>query len=403
MAQQQGEFQSAAAAAPVVERIDSYADWRQKEEVPLVGGIYIPDMKEIEVGDWPRKGVKGALCYMDGDDDADEHVVEIPPGKSTIPEHHMYDEAIYIVSGRGTCSIWYEENKKQTFEWGEGSFFVLPTNVTYQFFNISGTQPARFFSVTNLPRILRQWHNEDFVFNCPFSFHDRYGGEDDYFSGEGKLYRGRLWETNFVPDVRKMKLWEWKERGGGGTNAFFMLAGGTINSHISRFQPGTYKKGHRHGPGAHLYIIQGEGYVRTQEVRPDGTFKDAIRCDWQEGSLYLSGAGDGLWHHQHFNVGATPAAYLVLGVSSSRRFATSRWNASAPTDATSGADVSVELGGRQLEYENEDPEVHRIFESELAKRGVPCRMKSLSPYCTGVEGPTQSGEWGDEKVGGTIG
>src|SRR5947208_4838811 len=87
-----------------------------------------------------------------------------------------------------------------------------------------------------------------------------------YFSGEGKLYRGRLWETNFVSDIRKMKLYEWKERGGGGTNAFFMLAGGTINSHVSRFQPGTYKKGHRHGPGAHLYIIQGEGYVRTQKV-----------------------------------------------------------------------------------------------------------------------------------------
>ena len=32
-----------------------------------------------------------------------------------------------------------------------------------------------------------------------------------------------------------MKLWEWKERGGGG-NTFFILHGGTINSHISRFQ-----------------------------------------------------------------------------------------------------------------------------------------------------------------------
>ncbi len=388
---------SAAGEAPILQRVDPYVEWRKEEGAPLVGGIYIKDMRTVEVGPWPRKGVNGALLYLDGDDEQDEHLVEIPPGGATNPEHHLYDEAIHVIKGRGTASVWFDENKKQTFEWGEGSFFCLPTNMTYQFFNMSGSEPARYFSVTNMPTIMRQFHNKDFVFNCPFAFNDRYGGEEEYFSGEGKLYRGRLWETNFVPDIRRMKLYEWKERGGGGTNAFFMLAGGTINSHVSRFQPGTYKKGHRHGPGAHLYIIQGVGYVRTQRVRRDGTFEEAIRCDWQEGSLYLSGAGEGLWHHQHFNVGQTPAAYLVLGVGKSRRYATSRWNADTRTDKNQ-ADVPVEEGGMQLEYEKEDPEVHRIFEAELAKRGVICRMKNLSPWCTSEEeaGPTQAGEWGDE-------
>jgi quercetin dioxygenase-like cupin family protein len=381
---------SAAETAPIVERIDPYAEWRQREEVPLAGGIYVRDMRELEVGDWPRKGVKGTLLYLDGEDESDVHVVEIPPGGATNPERHMYDEAVYVVSGRGTASVWYDEGKKQTFEWGEGSFFCLPTNMNYQFFNISGSQPARYFSVTNLPAMMRQFHSEDFIFNCPFNFNDRYTGESDYFSGEGKLYRGRLWETNFVPDIRKMKLFEWKERGGGGTNAFFMLAGGTINSHVSRFQPGTYKKSHRHGPGAHLYIIQGEGYVLTQRGK-----EERIRCDWSEGSLYLSGAGEGQWLHQHFNVGETPAAYLVLGVGKSRRYATSRWNAQTRTDKNL-ADVSEKDGGMQVEYEDEDPEIHKIFEAELAKRGVQCRMKNLVPGCTGIEGPSQAGEWGDE-------
>jgi quercetin dioxygenase-like cupin family protein len=388
------EFQSAAAAAPVLERIDPYRIWRDKEQVNKVGGIYLPDVNSVEVSDWPRMGVKGALCYMDGDDDNDEHIVEIPPGKSTNPMHHMFDAAVYVSSGRGTASVWYDENKKRTFEWGKGSFFVLPTNMWYQFFNLSGSEPARYFAVTNLPAMMRRWHNEDFIFNCPFEFSDRYGGEDNYFSGEGKLYRGRLWETNFVPDINKLKLYEWKERGGGGTNAFFMLAGGTVNSHISRFQPGTYKKGHQHGPGAHLFIVQGEGYVRTQHVRPDGSFEDAIRCDWKEGSMYLSGTGEGQWHHQHFNVGSTPAAYLVMGVGASRRYANSRW-AEMRTDVNR-ADVSVDEGGMQLEYDREDPEVHRIFEEELRKRGLECRMKNLSPYCTGIEGPSTAGEWGDE-------
>ncbi len=187
-----------------------------------------------------------------------------------------------------------------------------------------------------------------------------------------------------------MKLWEWKERGGGGTNAFFMLAGGTINSNVSRFQPGTYKKGHRHGPGAHLYITEGTGYVLTQRGN-----EPRIRCDWQEGSLYLSGAGQGLWLHQHFNVGETPAEYLVLGVNKSRRYAMSRWDAGTPTDRNT-ADLSEKAGGIQVEYEDEARDVHEIFEAELAKRGIQCRMKNLVPWCTGIEGPTHQGDWGDE-------
>lgn len=383
---------SIAESAPVAVRTDDYQVWRKNEGAPLVGGIYVRDMKAVAVGDWPRKGVKGALLYLDGDDEMDEHLVEIPPGGSTIPERHLYDEEYYVVSGRGTCSVWYDEKRKQVFEWGEGSFFALPTNINYQFFNGSGTQPARYFSVTNLPGLLRQFGNADFLFHNTYTFDDRYTGDADYFSGEGKLYRGRLWETNFIPDVRKMRLWEWKERGGGGTNAFFMLAGGRLEAHISRFQTGTYKKGHRHGSTmAHLYICQGEGYAMVKR----GDDEDRIKCDWQEGSLYLPGAGEGLWLHQHFNVGMTPAAYLVMESRVSRRLAQSRWTADIPTDWTR-ADKTPEEGGIQTEYEQEDPEIHRIFEEELRKRGIQCRMKNLVPWCTGIEGPTQKGEWGDE-------
>ena len=38
---------------------------------------------------------------------------------------------------------------------------------------------------------------------------------------------------------------------------------------------------------------------------------------------------------------------------------------------------SIKEGGIQLEYEDEDPRVHKIFEEELAKHGQECRMKNL--------------------------
>lgn len=381
-----------AAEAPYLERVDTFQEWRKKEGVPLVGGVYHRNLITQEVGPWPRKGVLGAHCYLDGDDNTDEHLVEIPPGKSTIPEHHMYDEAVYILKGRGACTISLRNGAKTTFEFGEGAFFAVPLNATVQYHNGSGTEPCRFFSVTNCPAIIRQFHgNEDFVWNCEYDFTDRFGGEGNYFDGQGKLYRGRIWETNFVPNMREMRLWEWKERGGGGTNAFFMLAGGAINSHVSRFQSGTYKKGHWHGPTAHLYITQGEGYVL---MRREG--EEFVKCDWQEGSMYISGAGPGTWLHQHFNVGSTPAEYLVLGVHPARRYAMSRWSANDATDRNT-ADLSVKKGGIQVEYEDEERIVHEIFEEELKKRGIQCRMKGYIPYCTGIEGPTKAGDWGDEK------
>ena len=222
----------------------------------------------------------------------------------------------------------------------------------HQFFNASLSRSTRWFSVTDLPQLLRQWASEDFIFNNPYDFTDRYAGGADYFTAEAKLYKGRVWETNFIPDIKKLPLYEWKSRGGGGTNAFMVMGAGMMESHVSRFESGHYKKAHRHGPGAHLYITEGEGYVLTQRGN-----EPRIRCDWQEGSLYLSGAGEGLWLHQHFNVGPTPATYLVMNQGISRKHCVNRWQANESTVLRQG-EVSSKKGGHQVEYEDEDPEIH---------------------------------------------
>ncbi len=371
-------------AAPRMERSDPYEEWQRAEGAPIVGGIYLQDLYNLEVGPWARKGCNGAICYLDGDDDTDEHVVEIPPGGSTTPERHMYTESVYILKGRGATTVWYDDKLKQTFEWGNGSFFTPPVNTWVQHFNGSGSDPARFIAVTNLPHMMRQFISEDFLFNNPFVFSDRFLGEQGYFSGEGKLYKGRVWETNFVPNADNMALYPWGERGGGGTNIMLSMADNMVASHISEFPTGTYKKAHRHGSGAHLMVVGGVGFSllwREGEER--------IKADWQKGSMYLSGGGGGgEWFHQHFNAGAEPARYLVMGAMGSRKYARQRGGANEANLGEVRAMVSIKLGGIQVEYEDEDPAVHQIYEQELASHGATCRMKNLIPYCTGIDGPT---------------
>ena len=77
-----------------------------------------------------------------------------------------------------------------------------------------------------------------------------------------------------------------------------------MNSHISQFPVGTYKKAHAHGPGAHVIIMSGEGY------QPDvarGRGAAALRVAGR-----LDDRAAQPWFHQHFNTGTTPARYLAF-------------------------------------------------------------------------------------------
>src|SRR5262249_1557217 len=147
------------------------------------------------------------------------------------------------------------------------------------------------------------------------------------------------------------------------TNAFMVMGAGMMESHVSRFESGHYKKAHRHGPGAHLYITEGEGYVLTQRGN-----EPRIRCDWKEGSLYLSGAGQGLWLHQHFNVGPTSAAYLVWDQGRSRKDAGHRWQASESTVLGEGVE-SGKKRGLQVELVAAVRDIYRALEQAVG-RGV---------------------------------
>ena len=342
-------------------KLTSYEKWLEEEGIPVIRGFHIDDLKAVELAPWKRKGGLGAYVNLEGTGGTnDAYVVEIGPGGSLKPEKYLYEELIYVLSGRGATTIWNEGGSKQTFEWQAGSLFSPPLNTWRQHFNGQGDQPARLLGVTTAPTVINLFHNLDFILNDPFVFKDRYSGEEGYFSGSGVSHPRRIWESNFIPDVPSFQLLEWKERGAGGRNIMFELANNTLAAHISEFPVGTYKKGHRHGPGAHVILISGEGYSLLWE---EG--KPRTRVDWRSGSMFVPPE---LWFHQHFNVGRTPARYLALRWGSRKhRMSQNFWRGD-------GTDVSLKEGGNQIEYPDEDPEIRRIFEAELAKRGVESKM-----------------------------
>lgn len=347
--------------------LDPYRDFLKTEGVPVVEGFSV-DCMTLPLEPWERLGGRGAYVHLAGRSDyLSAYVAEIPPGGHMNVERHLHEELIYVVSGRGATTVEVPGMGKQTFEWKAGSLFGIPLNSYHQHFNGSGSAPARYAAVTNLCLVLNLYHDLDFIYDNPYVFGKRAGAER-YFKGEGEFRAVRAgrhnWETNFVPDLVGFSLPEWHERGAGGNNIQFCLADSTMHAHISEFGVGTYKKAHRHAAGAHIFCVTGEGYSLLWKQGEDPT--NTVRVDWKPGVLYAP--PDDLFH-QHFNVAPQPSRYLALGFGGVRYPVLDSKRVSYE-----GMDKSMSEGGIQVEYEDEDPRIIKLYETELAKRGVQSRM-----------------------------
>jgi hypothetical protein len=146
----------------------------------------------------------------------------------------------------------------------------------------------------------------------------------------------------------------------------FVLSDGTIHAHMSEMPVGTYKKAHRHTADFHIFPVTGEGYS-LYWYEGDSDFR---RFDWRRGSVF---APADMMFHQHFNVSPVPSRYLAVA------FGNLRYPfVEGKRKTWSGMDVSVKEGGRQIEYEDQDPRIAPLYESELERRGIASRMREVA-------------------------
>jgi quercetin dioxygenase-like cupin family protein len=354
--------------------IDPYLEWIEAEGVPVFKD-YAVYLFDVETKMWPRFGMKGSAVHLDGRGDfVSMFLFEMAPGSSSTPQRHLYEEVIYVLEGTGSTQIEFADGTKRSFEWGPRSLFSVPINAKHRHFNGSGQNRALFVTTNDMPLIMNIFHNDKFIFDTNFEFSER-TGKSEYFSGGGDLIMVRpgnhMWETNFVPDLEQIELTEWDARGAGSSIILFVLADGNMHAHISEMPIGTYKKGHRHGSGAHVMIVAGTGYSLFWW----DDAQDFKRLDWKHGMVFPP--VEKQWH-QHFNTGTKPTRYLATSMGSIRYPLTARKRRSTGS-TTKGAKIavatSVKEGGDQIEYEDQDRRIHLMFMEEMRKNGAASKMQ----------------------------
>lgn len=346
--------------------LQPYLDWAKNEGPPIHTGFSL-DVLAVETGHWPRFDCKGAFLHVNGRGDyCTAYALDIQPGRKTAPMKHLYECFIYVLEGHGSTVIELADGGKHSFEWGPKSLFAIPLNTGYQIFNGSGTERALLGCTHNMTVTMNLYHNEKFVFDNYFAFDDRFGNPK-YYEGDGDfipIRPGRdLWETNFVADLSDFKLHTWAARGAGGSHVGFILADGTLHAHVSEIPTARYKKAHRHGDGVHIWAVTGSGYSLLWWEGKD----ELIEVPWRHGILYVP---ELMMFHQHFNTAPQPARYLAISLGS-RRYPFLKFKRDGVAGET---DLDIKKGGRQVEYADQDPRVHKKWLEEIAKTGVTSDM-----------------------------
>ena len=357
-----------------------YHQWMKEEELPVVVGFGVENVRAVELSPWRRTGGLGAFVHLHGMEGVTGvYVAEIPPGGALAPEKHMYEELICILDGQGATEVWQEGGKKTLFEWGRMSYFSPPLNAWHRLIN-GGRESVKFLAVTNAPLIFDAYRNSDFVFNNPFVFSDRFAAEEGYFNVGTKRYKQgtNVWETNFIPDLLAAKVDEREAKGADVRLTQFQMSGNSMIAHVAHWPAARYQKAHYHGPGTTLMGLEGEGFVLmwskelgTQPYR-NGRGDEVMELKWKEGSLYCPPGG---WFHQHFNTAARPARHIALRYSGRIHPAGIQLAAKRHENGTT---TSIKKGGTMIEYEDEDPEICRKFQEKLKQ----ARIRSEMPPAT---------------------
>lgn len=342
-----------------------YEAWVHRQGVPVVEGYGLSDPDEPEFGHWDRIAAEAYFVIMKGMEGiTGQYVARLPTGGSTKRERHLYEKVIYVVRGSGATVVEDAGSNEHTFEWHGGSLFAIPLNCWHRIYAMG--QPVQYIAFTTAPMVFDLFYTEDFIYNTPYAFRERFAGESDYFRRDRR--EGRAWETNFIPDVRMARIDPSENRGPGALLSQFEIAENSLIGHLAHWPAGRYMLAHYHGGGAILLIIEGEGFslMWSNEYgeRPfeAGHGDKVVRINWKAGSSFSPPTN---WYHQHFNTGPRSALQLALRNGS--------WKYPLGIRSAHGASVTS-----TVPLDREDPAIRRMYEEDLSRKGVAPDMPAVA-------------------------
>lgn len=338
-----------------------YEKWAWAQGIPVIEGYGLEDPAEQEFGYWEKIGAEAYFVIMKGMEGiTGQYVVRLPAGGHTKRERHLYEKVIYIVQGAGATVVEDGNGREHAFEWRAGSVFAIPLNCYHRIY--AHGEPVLYMAWTTAPMVFDLFYLEEFIYGTPFDFRNRFDGQEDFFRREHR--EGRIWETNFIADVRTARIDPSEDRGPGTLLTQFEIADNSLIGHLAHWPAGRYMLAHYHGGGAILCIVEGEGFTlmwpNEYGERPfaNGHGDQVVRIDWKPGSCFSPPTN---WYHQHFNTSPRSALQLALRNGSAKHPLGIRAAHGASQTST-------------IPLDREDPAIRQLYLEDLRRKGVPPDM-----------------------------
>ncbi|MGH7843679.1 MAG: cupin domain-containing protein, partial [Candidatus Binatia bacterium] len=295
-----------------------YDTFMEEQGIPIYREIGVRRVQDLPRKPWKRMGGSGTFIQLLGTEGLwGSYVVEVPGAGALNAERHLYEETYLVVEGRGTTEVWADGNgKKLTFEWQRGSLFSVPLNAWHRIVNATSS-PALLLAGTTAPNAMNLYNNTDFVFNCPYTFKDRFELRDDYYKPKEEIepdpVRGlAMRQTNIIPDIINCELPLDNRRSPGYRRIEPHMTGNNFYLWIGQHQNGRYSKAHAHGSAAVLICLTGKGYTYTwpstlgQTPWKDGKGELVKRQDYEPVGMVSAAPMGGNWFHAHFGTSKEP-------------------------------------------------------------------------------------------------
>jgi quercetin dioxygenase-like cupin family protein len=354
------------------------------EGVPIYRDIGVRQVQDLPLAPWKRLGGRGSYIQLYGTEGLwGMYVVEVPPGGALNMERHLYEKTVLVIEGRGSTEVWPAgQERPKTFEWQAWSLFTIPLNAKHRFVNATNA-PALLLCGTSAPNMINLTGDPGFVFNCPYDFSQKYGGEADFFQSKDDVAPDRvrglaMRRTNFMTDIAHCEMPLDNRRSPGYRRIEPEFTGSDFYLWIGQHETGRYSKAHKHESFAVLICLQGEGYTYTwsdalgETPWKDGRGDKVLRQDYVPGGMVSAAPMSGNWFHQHFGVSKDPlriTAWFGVGNHPARK-------PGRPGEKLIdfGA-IDLKKGGTAIPYSDEDPFIRQEYEAALKRAGVPSRME----------------------------